>query len=92
MFATEISGKTTTELEDDLEENCMRVYVRTINGETISIKCDRKQKAATVWEKVERKTSISRGMTFLAHQGKMLNDKKTIQENSFGAEASVEMS
>ena len=79
-FATETSGKTTIELEDELEE--MTVFVRTINGKTISIKCDRKQKAATVSEKVERKTSIPRGMTYLVHQGKMLNDKKTLEENN----------
>ena len=66
-FATEISGKTTIELEDELEENCMTVFVRTINGKTISIKCDRKQDAATVSEKVERKTSIPRGMTHIVH-------------------------
>ena len=33
-LATEIRGKTTIELEDELEENCMTVYVRKINGMT----------------------------------------------------------
>ena len=56
-YATEISVNTTTEPEDEPEENCMTENVRTINGKTICIKCDRKQKAATVSEKVERKTS-----------------------------------
>ena len=82
--ATEESGKTTTELEDEPEENCMPVYVRTINGKTIKIKCDRKQKAATESEKVERKTSIPRGRTYLVHQGKMLKDKKTMSLRILG--------
>ena len=72
--------------------NCMTVYVRTNNGKTISIKCDKQQKAATTSEKVERKTSIPRGMTYLAHQGKVLNDKNTTEENNMGAEATIEMS
>ena len=45
----------TTELEhkDEFEENSMTVYVMTISGKTISIKCDKKQKADTVSEKVQ---------------------------------------
>ena len=61
-FTSEVIGKTTFELEVELEENCMTVCVRTNNGKTISIKCDKKQKAATISEKVERKTSIPRGI------------------------------
>ena len=77
----------------NIEENCkifnegmnknraecltMTVYVRTINGKTISIKCDRQQKAAKILETAERKTLISRGMMYLVSQGKVLNDKKT---------------
>ena len=54
----------------------MTVYVKTISGKTISIKCDKKQKADTVSEQVEVKTSIPRGKTYFVHQGKVLNDKK----------------
>ena len=50
------------------------------------------QRAAEVKEEVERKTSIPRGMTHIVHQGKMLNCKKTIAENSIGAEETFEMS
>ena len=50
-ITTEDSGKITANLEheddlvheDELEENCMTVYVRTINGKTIRIKCHREQ-------------------------------------------------
>ena len=77
---------------DEFEENCMTVYVRIINGITISIKCERKQKAATVSEKVERKTSIPRGMTYLVHQGKVMSEKKTMEENNIGTETTIEMS
>ena len=75
-----------------LEENYMTVYVKTINGTTISMKCNTKQKAATFLDEVERKSSIPRGMTDLAHQGKVMNEKKTIEENNIGAETTMEMS
>ena len=79
---TEVIGKTTFELEDELEENCMTVHVRTSSGKTISIECDKKQKAATLSEKVERKTSIPRGMTYLVHQGKVLNNNRSKQHRN----------
>ena len=91
VFATEVSEQTTIELDDALEENCMTVHVKTINGKTISIKCDKKQKAATASDEVERTSSILRGMTYLAHQGKVMNEKKTIEENNVGAETTIEM-
>ena len=59
----EVNGKNTTELEhkDEFEENYMTrialrvptltVYVKTISGKTIRIKCDKKQKADTVSKK-----------------------------------------
>ena len=67
----------------------MTVYVRTNNGKTISIKCDTKQKAASTSEKGERKTSIPSGMTNLVHQGKVQNDKKTMEENNIGTAATI---
>ena len=47
---SEVNRKNTTELEhkDEFEENYMTVYVKTIGGKTIRIKCDKKQKADTV--------------------------------------------
>ena len=83
---TEVIGKTTFELGDELEDKCMTVYVRTSSGKTISIKCDKMQKA------VERNTSIPRGMTYLVPQGRVLNDKKTTEENTIGTETTIEMS
>ena len=70
----------------------MTVFVRTINGKTISIKCDRQQKGARILETAERKTSIPRGMMYLASQGKVLNDKTTIEENNIEAGTTIEMS
>ena len=46
VFANEVNVKTTIELDEVLEENYMTVYVKTINGKTISIKCDKEQQAA----------------------------------------------
>ena len=70
----------------------MTVYVRTIKGETISIKCDRQQKIANMLDILERKTSIPRGMMYLVSQGKVLNDKKTIEESNIEASTTIEMS
>ena len=84
VFATEVS--------DALEENFMTVYVKTITGKTISIKCDKNQKAAAMSDDVERRSSIPRGMTYLVHQGKVRNEKETIRENNIGAETTIEMS
>ena len=58
------------------EYSNMTVYVRTINGKTIRIKCDRQQQAARTLETAERNTSIPRGMMYFVSQGKVLNDKK----------------
>ena len=92
-LTTEMNGKTTTELEleDEAEEDSMTVYLKTISGKTISIKCDKKQKADTVSEN-GMNTSIPRGITHFAHQGEVQNDKKTLEENNIGAEATIEMS
>ena len=70
----------------------MTVYVKTINGKTSSTKCDKKLEAATISEEVERRSSIPRGMTYLVHQGKVMHEKKTKEENNIGAETMIEMS
>ena len=41
---------------------------------------------------VERKTLIPRDQLYLVNQGKVLNDKKTMEESSFEAGATIEMS
>ena len=55
-------------------------------------KCEGKQKAAIISDVVERRSLIPRDMTYLAHQGKVMNEKKTKEENNIGAEATLEMS
>ena len=93
-FTTEVDGKNTNEpeLEDEFEENYMTVYVKTISGKTIRIKCDRKQKSRYSIGKIEMRTAITRGKTYHTHQGKVLNDKKTVEESKIEAETTIEMS
>ena len=88
-----MNGKNTTELEqkDEFEENYMTVYVETISGKTIRIKCNKKQKADTVSKNIEMRTTIPRGITFLSHQGKMLKNKNTIEESNIEVESTIEM-
>ena len=78
--------------KDRTENLNMRVCVRTINGKTVGIKCDRKQTAARILETVERRTLIPRDLMYLVSQGKVLKDNKTKEENNIEAGASMEMS
>ena len=57
--------KTTNETVDVLEQNYMTIYVKMINGKTISKKCEGKHKAAIISDEVERRTLIPRDMTYL---------------------------
>ena len=91
-FATEVNEETTNENDDVLEENYMMIYVKMINGKTISVKCEGKQTAAVISDEVERRSSIPRDMTYLVHKGKMMSEKQTIKENNIEAEATIEMS
>ena len=70
----------------------MTVDVKTNSGKTIIVKCDKKQRAATIAETVERRAAIPRDMTYLLNQGKVLNEKKTIEENNIGIDTTVVMS
>ena len=82
-----------TEENDDMhEENYMSVYVKMINGKTISLKYHRSMTAAVISDEVERRSLIPRDMTRLVHKGKMLSEKKTMKENNIEAEATIEMS
>ena len=58
----------TEENDDVLEENYMTVYVKIINGKTISIKCHRNMTAAVISDKVERRSLIPRDMIRLVHR------------------------
>ena len=91
-FATEVNEETTNENDDVLEENYMMIYVKMINGKTICIKCEGKQIAAIISDEVERRSLIPRDMTYLVHQGKVMIEKKTIEENNIEAETTLEMS
>ena len=91
-FATEVNEKTTNEIDDVLECNYMTKNVKMINGKTICIKCEGKQTAAIISDELERRSSIPRDMTYFVHQGKVMNEKKTIEENNIGTEATLEMS
>ena len=82
----------TEENDDMLEENHMTVYVKIINGKTISITCHRNITAPVISDKVERRSLIPRDMIRLVHKGKMPSEKKTMKENNIEAEATIEMS
>ena len=82
----------TEENDDMLEENYMTVYVKIINGKTISIKCHRNMTEAVISDEVERRSLIPRDMIRLVHKGKMLSEKKTMKEDNIEAEATIEMS
>ena len=69
----------------------MTVHEKTISGKTISVNCDKKQKADKVSKKVKMKTSIPQGITYHVYQGKVLNDKKK-GKNNIGSEAMIERS
>ena len=86
VFANEVNEETANENDDVPEENYMTVHVKTINGKTISIKCDKEQKAATASDEVGRRSS------HLVRQGKVMNEKKTMEENDVGAETTIEVS
>ena len=90
-FATEVNEETTNENDDQLEEIYMMIYVKMINGKTISIKCEGKQTAGIISDEVERRSLIPRDLTYLVHKGKVMIEKKTMEENNIEAEATLEM-
>ena len=63
MHSNESAGKTIVEPEGETEKNKLTIYVRTSSGKTISIKCDKKRKAVSLLDEVERRSPIPRGMT-----------------------------
>ena len=76
-FATEVNEETANEYDDGVEENYTTIYVKMINGKTISIKCEGKQTAAIISDEVERRSLIPRDTTYLVHKGKVMIEKKT---------------
>ena len=90
--SNEFAGKTIVEPEGENEKINFTKKVRTSSGKTISIKCDKKRKAMSILDEVERRSAIPRSMTYLVHHGKVLNEKRTIEENNIGRETTNEMS
>ena len=82
----------TEENDDVLEENYMTVYVKTINGKTISIRYYKNMTAAVILEEFERRTLVPRDMIRLVHKGKAINEKKSMKENNIKAKETIEMS
>ena len=56
----------------------MTVYVRTINGETISLR----QSITRTNDEIDRKTKIPKALQHLSNHGKILNERKSTQENN----------
>ena len=88
-----MNEKTTTELEleDESEEDSMTVYLKTISGRQ-SVSNVTKSRKQIQSRKIGMNTSIPRGITHFAHQGEVQNDKKTLEENNIGADATIETS
>ena len=87
-YSKEFAGKILVEPEGENEKNMITIYVRTSSGKTISIKCE----AVSILDEVERRSTIPRSMTYLVHHGKVLNEKRTIEENNIGTETTIDMS
>ena len=68
------------------------IYVKTINGKTISTRHHKNMTAAVILEEVERRTLIPRDMIRLVHKGKMISEKKSMKENNIEAKETIEMS
>ena len=84
-LATEENRKIFDEgmIKDRVENLNISVYL------TISIKCDSRQNATRI---MERKTLIPRDQLYLLNEGKVLSDKKTVEEINIKAGATIEMS
>ena len=91
LFFVDTVGK--NEVNDDvLDENNLKIYVKTINKKTISIYYRDSMKAAVILEEVERRTEIPKDMTRLTHKGKDINEKKSMKENNIYTNETIEMS
>ena len=69
----------------------MTVYVRTISGKTISIRCDKRQSITRSRDEIERKTKIPKALQHFSKQGKTPTERKTIQEHNIMNETTLEM-
>ena len=80
------------EHDDAPEEINEAIYVKTINGKTISARYYKNMTAAVLLEEVERRTTVPRDMIRLVHKGKMISGNKSMKENNIEAKETIEMS
>ena len=80
------------ERDNTPEEIYETIYVKTINGKTISTRYYKNMTAAVILEEVERRTLVPRDMTRLVHKGKTISGKKSMKENNIEAKETIEMS
>ena len=87
------------DIEDNNEENDNMpdeiqeiIYVKMINGKTMSTRHHRNMTAAVIVDEVERRSLIPRDMIRLVHRGKMISEKKSMKENNIEAKETIEMS
>ena len=69
----------------------MTVYVRTISGKTISIKCDKRQGITRIKDEIERRTKIPKALQHLVNQGTTVSERKTIEGSNIKNETTLEM-
>ena len=74
------------------EEIHEAIYVKMINGKTISTRHHRNMIAAVILDEVERRSLIPRDMIRLVHKGEMISEKKSMKENNIEAKETIEMS
>ena len=80
------------EHDDTPQEIYEAIYVKTINGKTISTRYYKNMTAAVLLDEVERRTLVPRDMIRLVHKGKMISGKKSMKENNIEAKETIEMS
>ena len=91
-YSNEFAGKIIVEPEGKNEKNMITLHVRTISRKKINIKCDKKRKAMSILDEAEKRFAIPQSMTYLVHHGKVLNGKRTTEENNIGTETTIYMS
>ena len=79
------------ERDNTPEEIYETIYVKTINGKTISTRYYKNMTAVVILEEVERRTLVPRDMIRLVHKGKTISGKKSMKENNIEAKETIEM-
>ena len=87
----EYIADTTEGMHEFTKQLGMTVYVKTIEGKTIRIRCNNRQKAVKIKDKVERRTATPKKHHCLVSQGKAMKDDKTIDDCSIKKGTTIEM-